>query len=270
MAFDGRSGVYEDAMQRLSKGDPTAASAATSAMLHCTTPHQHRGRVSFDYTSPGLRLVDPEHRKYQFPNFDFMSPDTEEEEKEPEEDETDREPDQPPEPRSPRPDEEHAQPLGGWGDGQYRAGRCISIERQTISCRARKTGVAMLMQDEFVGGSINVKGDARGLIQVFPEGTDVDRVWRIVPLVEPVTVVTGVQLTEAGLRCTRSTLLAWKQRDAQSTLIQFNKHSNLVQASMDDSGLHFTSEDVYYIGAPPRESDPPTYDIPIADCEATP
>jgi hypothetical protein len=265
MAQDNRAGSFQTNL--IDGGfEPGAAGAITSAAFHCSTPQLHRGPVKYSYVSPDLRLVDPLRRQFQFPNFDFTSPDTEEEEKEPEEDEVDRPPEIPTEPRSPRAEEEHAQPQGGWGDGQYRAGQYISIDRRTISCRARKRGVAMLTQDEFVGGSITVKGDVRGLVQSFPEGTDFDRVWRIVPLVQPVTVVTGVQMTAAGLRVKRATLLAWKQKDIQSALIPFEKHSNLVDASMDATGLNFKSEDVFYLGPPPVESDPPYFNIPIADC----
>lgn len=268
---DRRAGVFEQALVQ-GGVNPLAANAATSAILNCATPRRWRGPTTLDYTSPNLRLVTPELRKYQFPNFDFRSAEGERrgpKRSTPEEEIVD-EPLPGEEPRNPRPDEPHQSPEDGYGDGQYTAGRYIEIKGGTISVLASRSGVAILDTDRIVGGSIKVKSDW-DKARFSQEGDFIDREWVLrVEKTEPLTVVTGLTLEDRRLRISTARIDAWvRSKDPSGDAIQFERVDVVNDGEISGGSLNFEGTQVYYLGAPPE---PPAlvFSIPVADCTAGP
>lgn len=268
---DRRAGVFEQALVQ-GGVNPLAANAATSAILNCATPRRWRGPTTLDYTSPNLRLVTPELRKYQFPNFDFKS--SEGERRGPKsstpEEEVFPEPEPWEEPQNPRPSEPHQQPDSGFGDGQYVAGRYIDIRNGLISVLASRSGVAILDTDRIVGGSIKVKSEW-DLARFTEEGDFIDRQWVLrVKKTEPIEVVTGVTLGARELQVTTAKIDAWVNSRSDSS-IPLEQVEVVNGGSLARSGgaLNFSGDTIYYLGAAPAP-EPVVFSIPVADCTAGP
>jgi hypothetical protein len=268
---DRRAGVFEQALVQ-GGVNPLAANAATSAILNCATPRRWRGPTTLDYTSPNLRLVTPELRKYQFPNFDFRS--SEGERRGPKRDVPEEEvyPEEEPweEPQNPRPSEPHQQPVDGSGDGQYTAGRYIEIRNGRISVLASRSGVAILDTDRIVGGSIKVKSKW-DLARFTEEGDFLDREWvlRVKPT-EKLEVVTGVTREDKQLKITTARIDAWvESRSDQAIPFQRVEVTNGGAVGRSGGSLTFSGDAVYYLGAPPEEV-AAVFSIPVADCTAGP
>jgi hypothetical protein len=267
---DRRAGVFEQALVQ-GGVNPLAANAATAAILHCATPRRWRGPTTLDYTSPNLRLVSPELRKYQFPNFDFRS--SEGERRGPKsntpEEEIFPEPEPWEEPQNPRPSEPHQQPLSGYGDGQYVAGRYIEIRNGMISVLASRSGVAILDTDRIVGGSIRVKSEW-DFARFTEEGDFIDREWvlRVKPT-EKVTVVTGISLDEDKLKIETAELEAWVERRSEEFLpLERVEVVNKGEIGRAASGaLNFGGDIIYYLGSAPVAA-AVVFSIPVADCSA--
>jgi hypothetical protein len=266
---DRRAGVFEQALVQ-GGVNPLAANAATAAILNCATPRRWRGATTLDYTSPNLRLVSPELRKYQFPNFDFRS--SEGERRGPKsntpEEEVYPEPEPWREPQNPRPREPHQQPVSGAGDGQYVSGRYIDIRNGVISVLASRSGVAILDTDRIVGGSIRVKSDW-DLARFTEEGDFIDREWvlRVKPT-EKLEVVTGISLEERELKVTTARIDAWVDSRSEQ-LIQYERTEVVNSGQVDGGALTFGGAVLYYLGAAPASIDS-VFSIPVADCTAGP
>ena len=267
---DLRGGVFQQAL--IDGGmNPMAVSAATSAAFHCATPRRWRGPTTLDYTSPQLRLVTPELRKFQFTNFDFQSSEGERRgprggEGGPEE--TAPDPTAIDEPRNPRPDTDAEQPEDGGGDGQYSAGRYIEIRGDTISVLASRVGVAILDSDRIVGGSIKVRSEW-DLARFTEEGDFIDREWvlRVKPT-EPVTVVTGLRVEDRELIVQTAKLDAWVS-GTEEYPIPFERLEVVTEGELESGALNFKGSVMYYLGGPPE---PPgvMFSIPVADCTSGP
>jgi hypothetical protein len=266
---DRRAGVFEQALVQ-GGVNPLAANAATAAILHCSTPRRWRGPTTLDYTSPNLRLVSPELRKYQFPNFDFRT--SEGERRGPKnntpEEEVYPEPEPWEEPQNPRPSEPHQQPVSGFGDGQYVAGRYIDIRNGMISVLASRSGVAILDTDRIVGGSIRVKSDW-DLARFTQEGDFIDREWvlRVKPT-EKIEVVTGVTLEDRELKITTAKIETWVESRSDKT-IPLERVEVVNGGELQGGALNFSGDVLYYLGAPPAIT-PVVFSIPVADCTAGP
>jgi hypothetical protein len=267
---DNRGGVFRQALEDGGVSS-VAAGAATAAIAHCSTPRRWRGPMSLDYTHPNIRLVTPELRKFQFPNFDFHT--TQGERRGPKRGGPEEETDPPPtpyqEPYNPRPDFEPAQPGDGRGDGQYAAGRYIDIRQGVISVLASRTGVAILDSDRIVGGSITVTAGegAEKVMRVTKEGDFIDREF-VIRMKEPtpMTVITDVYFEDKTLVFKQASILAWEDsRSAPDRVFQLNRHNGVTEGKLEGDALQFDGEVIYYLGEPP-EPTPALFNIPVADC----
>jgi hypothetical protein len=266
---DRRAGVFEQALVQ-GGVNPLAANAAMAAILHCSTPRQWRGPTTLDYTSPNLRLVTPELRKYQFPNFDFRS--GEGERRGPRsgapEEEVLPEPLPWEEPYNPRPNESHESPTDGSGDGQYSAGRYIDIRNGEISVLASRSGVAILDTDRIVGGSIKVKSDW-DKARFTEEGDFIDREWvmRVTPP-EKIDVITGLTMEDRQMVVKTARIEAWVVSSSEYA-IRYERAGVVTDGALAGASLDFSGSYLYYLGGPPGPTEV-LFSIPIADCTSGP
>lgn len=267
---DLRGGVFQQAL--IDGGvNPMAVTAATSAAFHCATPRRWRGPVSYDYTSPQLRLVTPELRKYMFPNFDFHTTQGERRGRiDPQNQPPETVPEPVPyeEPYSPRPDSQPQQPVLGLGDGQYYAGPFIDIRDRRISLNASRYGIAMLMGDEIKGGNLKLKSEWE--YGKFRFNDDfVDREWTLtVTKTKPVEVITGITVNEAGqcLTLTKRTVNVWTEgEETEDNTLVFEKMEAVNNGKLEAGQLTFEGSTFYYLGSSPVPPGP-LFNIPVADC----
>jgi hypothetical protein len=266
---DLRGGVFQQAL--IDGGvNPMAVSAATSAAFHCSTPRRWRGPVSYDYTSPQLRLVTPELRKYAFPNFDFHTTQGERRSARSSSPEEEIVPEPEPwnEPYSPRPASEPEQPIDGTGDGQYVAGRYIDIRNGVVSVNAARYGIAMLDSDRIVGGNFTIKSDSK-LLRVTKGGDYIDREWTLnLNGTQSISVITGIEIDEAGhcLKLTKQNITAWVDGAPEEDYsLVFERIEPVTSGQLDAGELTFEGPVVYYLGNTPTPPGP-VFNIPVADC----
>ena len=267
-----QGGKFEQALIDGGVG-PLAASNAMNAIANCAQTLVHRGPVSFDYTSPKVRFVTPDLRKYQFPNLDKVNPDRRPPRPAPPDEKKRKRPEEEPpqeEPVNFRDRFEPEQPdpnyfaLTSVVAGRYITTRTVG--RGVVQVSANVSGsasqVAVLSGNTLVGQTPEINSKTPEVLKISRDGGTLR--WSVSPVGERTEVVTNVEVGERSITITRRPCFLFDPGPEEDEVVDLKKLDFLKGVTDTGSSIDFEVRSGYFLVKDEGYAD--TVSISTVDC----